>query len=233
MLQRLKRAFPSHARGSARALLADPTIAAWVDALPLAPGATVVGLGDSITSDRESWLEILRHLLRIRRPGGGVRLVNAGVAGDTSTQALDRVPELLRLRPDWILCAIGTNDARRHGPLSTPCQLTIQETAQNLEALRRLAPTACWVWITPARVIEERIAADGALSNPQRTWRDDDLGTIAVLVRQMPDPVVNLRAAFDRPELGELLQADGLHPSLAGQKAIVTALLERMAGLLP
>src|SRR5262245_3089598 len=42
---------------AARAILADPALASAVDRLPFEPGATVVGLGDSITDDEQSWLE--------------------------------------------------------------------------------------------------------------------------------------------------------------------------------
>ena len=61
--------FAANARRAAEELLADPAFAAQIDRLPFAPGSTVVGLGDSITDDYQSWLEILRHVLAMRRPG--------------------------------------------------------------------------------------------------------------------------------------------------------------------
>src|SRR3712207_412654 len=59
----IKGEFAERARGCARDLLRDPSFARLVDRLPFEPGSTVVGLGDSITDDSQSWLEILRHLL--------------------------------------------------------------------------------------------------------------------------------------------------------------------------
>ncbi|RYF38657.1 MAG: arylesterase, partial [Comamonadaceae bacterium] len=55
---------------------------------PVAAGATVLALGDSITfglgaAPQESYPEVLAQLT-------GWKVVNAGVSGDTSTQALAR-----------------------------------------------------------------------------------------------------------------------------------------------
>jgi len=47
-------------------------------------------------------------------------------------------------------------------------------------------------------------------------------------VRGQTDPVVGVQAIFGVPANPDLLLSDGLHPSLAGQKAIVRALVERL-----
>ena len=77
----IKDAFAERARQCARELLEDVRFARLVDRLPFEPGSTVVGLGDSITDDSQSWFEILRHLLAEHRPNDGVKLVNAGISG--------------------------------------------------------------------------------------------------------------------------------------------------------
>ena len=64
----------------------------------------------------------------------------------------------------------------------------------------------------------------------QLGWRNDDLAAVAEAVRRQPDPVVDLYALFGVPANPGWLLPDGLHPSLAGQKAIVTALIERLSG---
>jgi len=75
---------------AAQELLAEPGFAARVDNLPFASGSTVLGLGDSITDDWQSWIEILRALLSIRRPNDQIRVVNAGFSGETTTDLLYR-----------------------------------------------------------------------------------------------------------------------------------------------
>jgi lysophospholipase L1-like esterase len=49
------------------------------------------------------------------------------------------------------------------------------------------------------------------------------------VIHRQPDPVVDLQDAFGTPPPPELLLPDGLHPSLAGQKTIVRALVETLS----
>ena len=141
-------------RAAASGLLAEPDFAARVDRLPFAANSTIVGLGDSITDDLQSWLEILRHLLDLRRPSDAIQVVNAGISGETTSQMVSRFLGVVARQPAWIICMAGTNDARTHGtaPIKTP--ISIDETERNLAALRNFAATqtaARWLWLTPAR----------------------------------------------------------------------------------
>jgi lysophospholipase L1-like esterase len=231
--RRIRAGFTEAAGRAAQELLEDPSFAGRVERLPFAAGAKVIGLGDSITDDYQSWAEVLRHLLALCRPGDGIAVVNAGVSGDTTTHLIGRFVEVAELQPDWVLCMAGTNDARTHGRQPAKTLVSLDETARNLAALRRFAATqtaARWVWITPAPVIEEKIAAHWYLGPLQLAWSNRDLRAVAEVVRGQPDPVVDVQAVFGVPADPGLLLADGLHPSLAGQKAIVRAVVERLAG---
>lgn len=226
--------FAENARGAARELLADAAFALRVDRLPFAPRAVVVGLGDSITDDLQSWLEILRHLLELRRGGDAIVVVNAGISGETTAQMLARFAEVAAQQPVWVLCMAGTNDARRHGQRPAKPLVSLDETERNLMALRHFAATqtaARWLWITPATVDEAAIAADPFLSSQQLAWRNDDLAAIAAAVRRQPDPCVDLQSRFGRPANPDLLLPDGLHPNLTGQTLIAQAVVERLSDL--
>ncbi|MGN6811297.1 MAG: SGNH/GDSL hydrolase family protein [Thermomicrobiales bacterium] len=226
--------FAENARGAARDLLAEPAFALRVDRLPFAPRAVVVGLGDSITDDLQSWLEILRHLLELRRGTDGIVVVNAGVSGETTAQMLARFVEVVAQQPAWVLCMAGTNDARRHGQRPAKTLVSLDETERNLMALRHFAATqtaARWLWLTPATVVEAAIAADPFLSGQQLSWRNDDLAAIAATVRRQPDPCVDVQSRFGRPANPDLLLPDGLHPNLAGQTLIARAVVERLGEL--
>ncbi len=102
----IKGAFVERARQCARELLQDTRCVQSVDRLPFEPGSTVVGLGDSITDDSQSWLEILRHLLAEHRPEDGIELVNAGISGDTTSGLLGRFLDVLKGNPAWIVVFI-------------------------------------------------------------------------------------------------------------------------------
>ncbi len=227
----IKASFAERARRCARELLEDVRFAGLVDRLPFEPETTVVGLGDSITDDLLSWFEILRHLLAESRPESGVRLVNAGISGDTTSKALSRILHVLEEDPAWILTLIGTNDVLFVREPPTKAQVSLEETEKNLRALRDLIEAqsgARLAWITPPPGIEDRqdISPIG-----QPVWCNADLAEAAKLVREVAgeDPLVDLWAAFGNPAKLELLLPDGLHPSLAGQKAIAVALVERLA----
>jgi lysophospholipase L1-like esterase len=230
--RRLRGRFAKHALQAAHALLARPEFAERVDRLPFKPGDTVIGLGDSITDDDQSWLEILRALLQIRRSEDRIQIVNAGISGDTTSQMISRFLDVTLQKPDWIICMAGTNDARRHGRWPTKVLVSIEETKKNLKMLRNFAATqtsAHRVWMTPTPVIEDQIARDWFLGPRQLLWSNEDLAAIASAVREQPDLVVDLWTAFGVPPDPALLLPDGLHPSLAGQSSIVAALVDRLA----
>jgi acyl-CoA thioesterase I len=92
----------------------------------VAPGATVLALGDSITfgtgaSPETSYPTVLAQLT-------GWTVVNAGVPGDTSAGALARLPGLLQEHaPQLVLVSIGGNDFLR--------RLSATETRANVRAI--------------------------------------------------------------------------------------------------
>jgi len=228
-LRRIRRKFRDNARRAAKELLADRAFASAVGALPFRESQTVVALGDSITDDWQSWFEILRYLTALRRPGAGIRFVNAAVSGDPTTDMISRFLGIVAVKPDWIICMAGTNDCRRHGLRPTKILVTLEETKRNLAMLRNFAATqtsARWVWMTPTPVIEEKIPAHWFLGPMQIAWCNDDLRALAEVVRTMPDPSVDLWAAYGEPPRPDWLLPDGLHPSLDGQVAIVKALVK-------
>lgn len=83
------------------------------EALP--PGSRVVALGDSLTAafgvaPGEAWPDLLASRT-------GWIVTNAGVSGDTSGEAMSRLPALLEEhRPVLVLVALGGNDMLRRIP---------------------------------------------------------------------------------------------------------------------
>jgi lysophospholipase L1-like esterase len=101
-------------------------------------GATVLALGDSLTfgtgaTPETSYPAVLAGL-------SGWQLLNAGMPGDTSAQALERLPALLHEhKPALVLVSIGGNDLLRRLPeadtranLQRICQLAQASGAQVL-----------------------------------------------------------------------------------------------------
>ncbi len=224
--------FAAAARQAAEELLADADFAARVDQLPFAPGETVVAFGDSLTDDLQSWAEILRHLLTLRRADDQIAIVNQGIGGDTTAAALRRLVPILQTQPAWIVCMLGTNDVMHNGKQATKTLVSLEETALNLAELRHLAATESatteWAWVTAPPCDEDLIASSPFWAAYEISLRSDDLVAIADVLRDEPDPVVDLVALFGQPPAAGLLGEDGVHPTLAGQQAIVRALVERL-----
>jgi acyl-CoA thioesterase I len=227
----IRASFDSNAREAARRLLVDPQFAARVDGLPFGPGQSVLAVGDSATDDLQSWAEILRHLLDLRRPGDRVRVVNGGLSAHSTAMVVRRWPAALAQRPDWVICMLGGNDVTRVGPAPAKPQVGLAESIANLVELRRVAAEltgARWVWMTPTPVREDRVAEFPAFRHGQSTWRNTDLLALAEAVGRFDEPVVDVVAAFGVPSDDDLLGPDGVHPTLAGQTAIVTALVDHL-----
>lgn len=228
----VKGRFDANARMAAQELLTDPVFASRVDQLPFQAGDVVVGLGDSFTDDLQSWLEIVRHLLELRRPHDAVHIVNEGLSAHTSAMILRRfVPMLLARKPNWIICFLGGNDVTRTGPEPNKPQVSLAETVKNLEALRHIAVTqseAAWIWMTLPTFVEERAAAYPPFTMGQSHWRNADVLPIGDYIRTQPELVVDVQAVFGLPANPDFLGPDGVHPALAGQKAIARALVERL-----
>lgn len=74
----------------------------------LPASATVLALGDSLTAGVGAPHESAYPAQLARLTGW--TLINGGVSGDTSEQALARLPALLEEKPDLVLVSIGGND---------------------------------------------------------------------------------------------------------------------------
>jgi lysophospholipase L1-like esterase len=222
--------FAERAEAAARSLLADPTFAAAVDTVPFSVGQTVLAVGDSITDDLQSWAEILAHLLRLRRPELGVRVVDQGLSAHTTATVLRRWPATVAaIRPDWVLCALGGNDVPPVGPEPNIAQVSPRDSIANLRRMHALCADARWVWFTPVPVVEERVAQFPAFRFGGSTWRNDDIRALADAILDFDGTVVDLVALFGMPADPVLQGPDGVHVTLEGQTAIARALVERLS----
>ena len=85
------------------------------------PAPRIVFIGDSLTSGRglsasRAYPAVLQH--RLDEAGWRYRVVNAGVSGDTSARALDRLPGALDGDVRLLVVALGANDALRGVPIA-------------------------------------------------------------------------------------------------------------------
>lgn len=99
---------------------------------PVAAGATVLALGDSLTHGTGATPETSYPAVLARLTGWSV--VNAGVPGHTAAQALERAPALLdEHKPALALLCIGGNDLLRRGS-EDAAKATIERIVRTVQA---------------------------------------------------------------------------------------------------
>ena len=177
----------------------------------------VVALGDSLTAGLGVTVDEAfpaRLQTRLRAEGYDYRVVNAGVSGDTTAGGLRRVDWALRAHPDVVIVALGANDGLR-GQSPQAIRANLEEIVARLQAAgarvllvgMRLPPNY------GAEYTKEFEAVFPAVARRAK---------IALM------PFLLDGVAAD-PRLN---QADGIHPTAAGQQMIADRLWPYLRPLL-
>jgi acyl-CoA thioesterase-1 len=181
----------------------------------------VIFLGDSLTAGHglavdEAFPALVAKALRDK--GRPIRVVNAGVSGDTTSAGLERTGWLLDQKPDVLVVGLGVNDAFRGQP--------IDRVEGNLRAIVLRAKSA------GARVL---LLGMRVPTNYGPQYGD---AFAAIYPRIAKSEKVDLMP-FLLDGVGghaELNLEDGIHPNAAGQRIVAANLLpyvERALGPRP
>lgn len=228
-LRALRQAYAHDVERTARELLAVDAVRAALDRLPLAPGSTILAIGDSITADRWSWAQLLRALLGTARHRPEVAVDAVAHGGATTADAL---VALDAHRPPFhhAVVLLGSNDCVRCATADVP-RVSDAESERNLAAIDatvRARTGRGAIFLVPPPIDAARIAADWYLGphDPGRpaSW----LAAKQALVRALPRCLVDCDELFGHEAPADLF-ADGLHPDLPAQATIVRALVEAWA----
>jgi len=173
----------------------------------LGDGAVVVAFGDSLTAgtgaeEGSSYPEVLGGLL-------GVRVVNAGVPGETSSEGLGRLPHVLDLyKPDLVIICHGGNDMLQGRDL--------EEVERNVTAMVKMAQLA------GADVVLVGVPAPGLILRTAPFYRR--------VARRCGVPIEDRILAEVLSRGG--LKSDAIHPNSEGYRRMATAVaaLIRRAG---
>jgi acyl-CoA thioesterase-1 len=198
-----------------RPLLPAVVLAASWPACHSGEGPLVAFLGDSLTagwrlSEDEAWPALVgRALVAEGRP---IRVLNAGVSGETVAEGLVRLPGVLARKPDVLVVALGINDGLRGLPL---------EDAE--AALRRILEegrtAGVKLLLVGARIPPERHGAAYA-----RRFEEIYPRLAAELkVALVPDLLAGVSGE------PELLFPDALHPRAAGHTRLAETVRPHLA----
>ncbi len=164
----------------------------------------VVFLGDSLTAglgldESQAYPALLDR--QLNQEGKAVRVVNAGVSGDTTAGGLSRLNWLLGQHPDVLVVGLGANDGLRGLPLT--------EVESNLRAIIRQSQAA-----------GARVLLLGMRIPPNYGPYADQLAALyPKIAKDMNVPLV----PFLLDKVGgirSLNQADGIHPTAKGQEIV-------------
>ncbi|HEX7732273.1 MAG TPA: arylesterase [Rhodanobacter sp.] len=182
-------------------------LAGAVVAVQAAPARTVLVLGDSLSAahniaTEQGWVHLLEVRLGKMVPPWSV--VNASVSGETSLSGRNRLPALLATyRPGVVVVELGANDGLQGLPLN--------QLRDNLAAMISAAQA------THARVLLLGIELP-VNYGPQ--YRDGLRAVYADLAKQKHAAL--LPFLLDGVALDPaLMQADGLHPTAAGEPRVL------------
>lgn len=170
-------------------------------------GSRVLALGDSLTAGYGATPEAAYPAQLARLTGWQVD--NGGVSGDTSAQALARLPALLRAQPKLVLIGIGGNDFLRKLP-----------EADTRRHIGRLLESVQQAGSQPLLIAMPKIglaAAFGHLS---------DHPLYAELAEQYRTPL--LRDVWSEILADDSLKSDAIHANAAGYRLFA----ERLADFL-
>ena len=145
-------------------------------AQPVPPGSTVLALGDSLTFDTGASAETSYPTVLAGLTGWNV--VNAGVSGDTSAQALARLPALLaEHHPKLVIVSIGGNDFLRklpesdtHAHVHAICKQSLDAGAQVLLVAVPRATVAAALGQMTDHALYAEVAEDLKIPLQREAW---------------------------------------------------------------
>ncbi len=178
--------------------------------LAAAEPATILVLGDSLTAgyglaEEEAFPAQLEQALFAA--GIGVRVINAGISGDTSAGGAARLEWSLADHPDLVILALGANDALRG--------LSPDQTRINLAAI---------ITRLQERQIDVLLAGMLAPRNMGEDYYNSFDKIYPELAQEFAIPLYPffLEGVAGKPELN---LADGIHPNPAGVRVMVEGIL--------
>lgn len=200
---------------------------------------TIVAFGDSITlavsgniEERLRWPSLLEAGLRERFPGRDLRVVNAGVGGNTSREGLVRMDaDVVAHAPEIVLVEFGGNDATPQSDRHVP----LEEFRANLAAMKGRLDRfgAVMVLMTFPPVVDrnhawyEQFKGAGGQDAVVERYR----GLTRAFAREHGLPLVDLDAAIRRDPRA-FIMGDGVHLTPAGNRAAFEAVLPVVAAQL-
>ncbi len=222
--------------GRLPAAAAEPTPATHPPPHPV----TIVTLGDSITEGErpgvtaeETFAALIERLLT--EQGVGCRVVNVGIGGERTDQALKRLGRIIEQQPQIVTVMYGTNDSYVD-PEKTDSRISVDAYRSNL---RQIVAQLLMHGIEPVLMTEPRWAAsagpNGAGEHPN-VRLERYVEACRAVARELKVPLVDNFAHWTEAEAGGQNLADwttdGCHPNPVGHREIAGLILPVLTGII-
>jgi acyl-CoA thioesterase I len=186
-------------------------------AVPVDPRPAIVAFGDSLTAGfgaepGDSYPDFLQK--ELDREGLHWRVVNAGVSGDTTTDGLNRLGEVLAYKPRIVIVEFGGNDGLRGLPIET--------TRANLEQIVSTLQQAGVSVVLAGMTLPPNYGPD-YIKSFERIYAD-----LKAKYKLTEIPFLLEGVATNR----SLMQRDGLHPTARGNELVAQTVLKYLKPLL-
>jgi len=183
--------------------------------------ATIVAIGDSLTYGwmvRKGYLDFLKEMLTEQYPKNGFRLINKGIPGDTAEGGLHRVdPDVFFYNPDCVLVQFALNDAFV-GYTPEDYRLNVETIISEIQG-----NTEAEIVLVTSSYIGE--------NEWNRVIENSFYGSLENLARAYHLSVARVHEHWKRwvrggGNLEELVQYDGVHPTVTGYRLMAEAVME-------
>ncbi|MEX0778273.1 MAG: GDSL-type esterase/lipase family protein [Balneolales bacterium] len=229
-LSSIRANFDENTKQAAFELLKDETVKKQIKNLPFKKDDKIAVIGDALTDDLQSWFPIFRHVMEIGVMGAKFSWYDASMASETTANILMRLDrDVLANKPDWVIIALGSDDAKRPHLATTRTLVSLAEFWENtntIESAIQLVVKNPIIWITPpppvTELMQQHPLFNGVVHEEDlKQYREVIAGKQGYIV----DPTGNRLG--NPPEAWNLL-GDGYHPSLVGHLNTVKALIGAM-----
>jgi lysophospholipase L1-like esterase len=202
-------------------------IAGLVQEEPPQKPYTIAAVGDSISSDRQSWVKILNILWKGQR-----RIVDCAISGDTTSDLIDRFyGTIMNEDFQWAVLFIGTNDCRELDDGSHMTQIGFDEYKLKMnyimERFLQAGKQVVNVTLPPVDTVRlKNEFPDNAWTyDAERIRKTNDF--IRQLSKRSKSRLADLAEAVAAHD-GDVLEKDGLHLNAEGQVILCKLLLEEL-----
>jgi acyl-CoA thioesterase-1 len=166
----------------------------------------IVALGDSITAGHgvgpgHSYPDYVQRALEAK--GYRYRVINEGVSGDTTSNGLERLSQVIERKPEVVILELGGNDGLRGIP--------IESTRANLEEMIAALHNAGAVVVLAGMTLPPNYGVD-YIRRFERMYEE--------LASRHRLKLIAFRLEKLGGTYNELMQRDGLHPTREGHRRL-------------